>query len=141
MLILLCISVHKSAEICNHRIIIKGKIGLEVQKIGNIIGELGADLAVQICGDVSGGSASHADQTALIAAGCIAKHFDGNFHTGFLDRMDQSTGAQKVMSKAKRLSVADFLRTGAVVAENNVAHFTRQRSLYYVLRQAHIICY
>ena len=106
-----------------------GGITLEFKEIDKIGFELITYEAVQIRGDVHRRDLPHAGKTMMIAAGQTAEDFFSQADAGSLDHVDQRTRSKKMISEAFRLLVPDIFRAGAIMAEDNVAEFTGQRTL------------
>ena len=115
MTLLFFIAVHIGSEIGDHGIVLQGEEGLEIKELRNIIRELGVDFPVQFRGNMGAGFAAHPDQAALVAAGGVPQDFGRDPDAGFLNRVDQRTGAEQMMREAEGFRVPDFLRAGAVV--------------------------
>ena len=107
---------------------------LEIKEFADVFRKLGADLPVQIRLDVGGRRVLHAHQAMLIAAGCVTEDLDGHFDAGFLERMDQRPGAEQMLRERNGFRVSYFFRAGTIVAQDNVAHLTSQRTVDQVIR-------
>lgn len=114
----------------------RGKYGTAVDDVGDVVGELIADEAVEGRGNMDAVGVLDIDQAALIAAGDAAEHLDGDRNAGILQRADQRARAEQMAGEVQSLRPANIDRAGAVVAEDDVAELSGDGALQDVLRHA-----
>ena len=73
---------------------------LEFKQVLKIRVELVPDLPVQFRGNYDAGGLSDTGKTEIIKAGHVAQEFRGQAEVGRLDRMDQRTGTQQMVSSS-----------------------------------------
>ena len=97
--------------------------------------------AVEFCGNMNSRSFLQTGKTALIASGYRSENFNSQREASILDRVNQWTGKNEMTSKTHRLLQANVCRTGAVMAQDDVAKLTGQTAPDGIERKILIISY